>query len=360
MKILYAPYNIASMPAITMDALNKISGIETRGISIINPNSQSFGADPDKHWKRFEVYASLKNPVSFIKNVMLAEYYLCKSILWADVIIWQWDTRIYLPHFWFLKCFAKKLLVEWVGSDIRNPELVMRYNPYYKKEIENKTYSYPKESPSRSFWIQQKFKFLKAIPFLCPEMTLFLNRNLFPSYIPTFQRIEVKKYTAVYPDPHKKKINIVHTPSALGAKGTSYVRAIIEKLKRNYEFHYIEIHNKTHAEALQAIADADIFLDQFIGGSYGMATCEALAIGKPVFCYLMAPVIALLPEDCPIVNANPDTLEELLIRYISKPQLRYDTGIKSRLFAERYHDADHLAIDLMEQINTVYRGQILK
>ncbi len=341
------------MPAITIDALKKIPGIEAKGVAIMSPNSQSFGVNDESSWKKFNVYGSLKHPFEMIKNIILAEYYLCKRILWADVIIWQWDTRVYLPHFWFLKFCNKLILVEWVGSDIRVPEIVNVNNPYFKKAIENRTYSYLKESKARSNWIQMKFKFLNAIPWLCPEMTLFLNRNLFPDYIPTFQRIEVKKYKPVYPDQNKQKITIVHTPSALGAKGTNYVRTVIEKLKPEFDLEYIEINKKTHVEALSAIASADIFLDQFLGGSYGMSTCEALAIGKPVFVYLMAPFIAILPKDCPLVNANGDTLEEILKLYLLNPQLRYETGVKSRAYAEKYHDADKLSEELVEKLKTM-------
>lgn len=353
MKILYAPYNIASMPAITLDALKKYSNLEVKGISIVNPKYLSFGEDPQNTWKVFDVFTSIKNPFALIKNIVLAEFYLCKRILWADVIIWQWDTRVYLPHFWFLKFSGKPILVEWVGSDIRVPEIVMGFNIYYKQVFENKTYGYLNESASRSLWIQRKFKFLKAIPYACHEMTLYINKQFFPNYFKTFQRVDLRKYKPSYPDRTNPKCILVHTPSSIGGKGTYYVREVIQKLKLNYDFEYVEVSNKTHAQALAAIGAADIFLDQFISGSYGMATCEALAMGKPVFCYLMEPMVKLLPEDCPLVNANLDILEEKLIEYLNNAELRYQTGLKSRAYVEKYHDADKLAGQLLEIIKTL-------
>ena len=72
---------------------------------------------------------------------------------------------------------------------------------------------------------------------------------------------------------------------------------------------------------------ADIFLDQIICGGYGMACTEAMAFGKPVMCYIMPEVFkAGLPEDFPITNTNPDNLKEQLIKLITDPQMRHDTG----------------------------------
>lgn len=341
------------MPAITLDTLSSFEGVETRGISIVNHQSLYFGEEQSNTWKIFDVYKNFKNPLKLVIEVFKAEYYLCKGIAWADFIIWQWDTRIYLPHFWFLKFSNKPKLIEWLGSDIRIPEVVMSFNPYYKREVENGTYSYNFESKSRSNRIQRKFKYINAIPFLCPEMTLFLNKDIFPKYYTTFQRINLSNYIPKYPSPLMKKVTIVHTPSATGAKGTKYVRLVISKLKLDFDIEYIEVHNKSHKEAIDAISKADLYLDQFIAGSYGMATCEALALGKPVLCYLMQPVVEILPEDLPILNTNIDTLETNIKYFLLNPEKRNEVGIMSRKYAEKYHDSKVLTYGLFKLIQNL-------
>jgi glycosyltransferase involved in cell wall biosynthesis len=354
--LLYAPYNIASMPAITIDILNAIGDIEAKGVSISANRFLSFGKNAKQNWKVFDVYSNLKKPLLFLKNLLLSEYYLIKRILWSDIIIWQWDAKIYLPHYLLMKILNKPVLVEWVGSDIRIPDLIFKYSPYYKQEFENGTYTYTNESKERSTGIQKKFKFLNAIPLLCPEMSLFMDRNLFPKYISIFQRINSKEYQPVYPDINKKIPILVHTPTATGGKGTRFVRSVVENLKQHYQFEYIEIINKSHREALDTIAQADIFLDQFLAGAYGMASCEAMAMGKPVFCFLLEPLVEILPKDCPIVNADIDQLEAALISYIQDPQLRRETGKKSRMYLEKWHDAEKICTKLNEEIKAIVKS----
>lgn len=343
------------MPATFAHSLNKIEGVTVKGISIVNPKYSSFGDSNQNTWKIFDVYNYKRNIFFFIKDIILAEYYLCKSILWSDLIIWQWDAKIYLPHFWFLKFSKKPILVEWVGSDIRNPDILMTINPFYKLEFENKEYTYLKESQSRSIRIQKKFQFLKATPYLGQEMTLFLNAKLFPKVIITMQKINLKEYSPKYYRFGEEPIKLIHTPSAKGAKGTKFVRKAVDNLKSRYNIEYIEIHNKEHSEAVNAIMQADILLDQFVLGSYGIACCEALAMGKPVLCYLMDPIVNLLPRDCPIINANPNNLQAVLENIIINPKTIYEIGVKSRQYAEKYHDSDVLAKELIHTIENLFK-----
>ncbi|MFZ1257617.1 MAG: hypothetical protein WAR77_14755 [Saprospiraceae bacterium] len=352
-KLLYAPYNIASMPAVTMDYLNQRDDILAKGVSIEDHHFTNYGKDKKKYWKTFNVYTNLSKPISFIGNLLQAEYYLIKRILWADIIIWQWDTKVYLPHYFLIWILKKPILIEWVGSDIRIPEIVIANSPFYKSELENGNYTYTKESYKRSLSIQRKFKFLNAIPLVAPEMSLFLDRSLFPEFYLMYQRIRVEDYQVKYPDLNCKIPVIVHAPSATGGKGTRFVRIAIENLKLKYDFKYIEIINKTHEEAILAIAGADIFLDQFLVGSYGAACCEAMAMGKPAFCYLIEPVIELLPKECPIVNANPDTLESILKEYLMDSNLRYQTGVRSRTYVENYHEAGRVTTKLVALIKKI-------
>jgi len=328
------------MPAITLDEINNNKLFSGKGIAISYHKFQDFGPNKTKVWKIFDVYTSYRNPVRLLKNILLSEYYLCKSILWADIIIWQWDARIFLPHYWFLKITGKIIYIEWVGSDIRKPKLLSKINKFYKQEFELGTYSYLNESNFRSWFRQNKFKFLNAIPLLCPEMSLYLDKKLFPQYIKTMQRINSDKY--IVNTIEGARINVVHAPSSIGAKGTLQIRQIVNKLIKQIDFDYIEVTNKTRKETLEIISNCSIFLDQFILGSYGMAACEAMAFGKPVFCYLIREVEALLPESCPIVNCSLESLEINLLTYLQNSTLRKQKGIESRKYIEKFHNSNQV------------------
>ena len=345
-KVLFAPSNMASMPNLTIQALNKLPGIKAKGISYGISHYWTFGPN----WKIIEVTSFKVNALKRIFQFITFKYELFKGILWADILMWTWDIDRF--EFFLIKLFKKKIFIEWLGSDIRVPDILFQHNLYYKNAWANGDWDYMSESQLRSDTIQEKFYKLKATPLLCIEMSLFLNRNFFPNYVSFFQRIDINNYLPQYPSPHSNNPVLVHTPSATGTKGTRYVREIVEKFRaKGMQFEYIEIHNKSRQEALDAIGKADIFIDQFIGGSYGLATCEALAMGKPVFCYLMPYVAERLPKECAIINSNLENLESNLERYMLDANLRHEAGVKSRAFAAQYHDADKIAL----QLQTLYK-----
>jgi hypothetical protein len=351
-NVLFAPGNTASMPDITLQALNKLPDIEAFGVSYGSSPYWSFG----KGWSIIERPSFRSNPVMAFFRFMQSRWVMMKSIYKADILMWHWDINLF--DYYLVKLMSKPIFVEWIGSDIRSPDTLFPLNPYYKIAWENGDWDYPIESATRSRGIQKKFKELNALPMVCVEISLFIDKSLFPHHRPFFQRIDLSNYVPVFPDPEQDRPVLVHTPSATGTKGTRYVREIIEQLRsEGYTFEYIEIHGKPRQEALNAIQKADLFIDQFIVGSYGLATCEAMAMGKPVFCYIMPSVADLLPPECPIVNSTYEELRAKLITFINDPMLRNQTGKQGRLFAEKYHDADKIALELHQLfIETLTKG----
>ena len=55
-------------------------------------------------------------------------------------------------------------------------------------------------------------------------------------------------------------------------------------------------------------------------GTYARLSIEAMALGKPVFCYLRKDLYKYNPiwNHCPIINVNPETLEKFLQEFIKK------------------------------------------
>jgi glycosyltransferase involved in cell wall biosynthesis len=75
---------------------------------------------------------------------------------------------------------------------------------------------------------------------------------------------------------------------------------------------------------------------------------EAMSLAKPVICYMLPEYAACLPPDCPIINANPDTIAEVLGTWLTRSRERHELGIASRAYAERYHDIHVVARRLLE------------
>lgn len=350
LHILFLPENIASMPALTASSLNKNENVIAKCLS----------RTVHKYQQKNETLIFLPEIPSknYLFKWILAKWkyrrVLKKWICWADILHYTFTTG--LPNGQDLK-WAKKLnkpiVIEWVGSDIRNPDLLKKINPYYKKAFEN-GYEYARvESCEQSQKNQKLFAKNNAVPVFSPEMKLFIDSSLFKNSYLIFQRININSFIPHYPSLENKRPMIVHSPSAKIAKGTNVLLPVIESLKKDFEFEFILLHDLPREKVLETLKNADIFIDQLILGNYGMASIEAMSFGKPVMCYIMPEVFECgLPQECPIVNANPDNLKKQLIRLITDARFRNETGKMSRAFVEKYHDVEKIS----KQLLSIYKS----
>ncbi len=355
MNILFLPNNIASLPSITANALNKVDGINAR--NIVDGMHKSQSADkstlllPETRFSRLRPYKRFKARKQYKKE-------LKKWIEWADVLHYVFGPALKNARDlkWAMK-ENKKIFVEWVGSDLRDPAVLKKINSFYAN-IFDKGYEYRKfEESNYKMKVQSLFSKVGASVIVSPEMRLFLNQSLFPNYHIIYQRLNLCDFKPHFPSINNHRPLIVHSPTAKVAKGSSIIKQVIDELKKEYDFEFILLHSISRHEVLEITKKADIFLDQIICGGYGMACSEAMAFGKPVMCYIMKEVYeAGLPEDFPVVNTNPDNLKQQLIKLISNPQLRHDIGLKSREYAEKYFDANKIACQLID----IYKGEVEK
>lgn len=354
MKILFLPQNIASMPAITAACLNKHANVTAKCITQSLHKYQQKNENVillSKEESKYKSFKWLYSRWKFRKE-------LKKWIEWADILHYTWSTGCSngIDLKW-ANDQKKIIFVEWIGSEIRDPDYLKTINPYYKYVFEN-GYEYAKsESKKQSQKNQKAFSRNNAKPLLSPEMTLFVDKSLFGNIQILYQRINLMDFTPQYPAINNNKPLIVHSPTAKIGKGSNIIVPLIEELKKQFNFDFILLHDMSREKVLEIMQKADIFIDQIIVGSYGMAAMEAMSFGKPVMCYLMPEVFkAGLPEECPIVNTNPDNLKEQLITLITNAQLRHDTGIKSRAFAEKFHDVEKVSSQLL----TIYKAELEK
>ena len=298
-------------------------------------------------------------------RIFRSVYYLYKWIKWADVI--HWIGKFDAVNFSFggtnftineidkkiLKLFDKPGVIEWLGSEVRNPELDCKLNSFYKRAFEN-GYEYADyESAETSLSNQRDFHEVGFYPFEYVGMEHYVDRRLFPKRFPIWQAISVSEHEPKFPDPNKKKPLVIHSPSAPVAKGTKYVLEAVEKLKREYDFEFKLVQNMKRREALKIMREADIFVDQLIIGAHGVSAVEAMAFGKPVLCYINNEIGKNYPAELPIVNANPENVGEKIEMLLKNPLMRNEIGKKSREYVEKYHDERKIAADLVETYRQV-------
>lgn len=343
LKVLLAPNNSASMPSFLLEALNELPGVEARGV-FLGKHKYMYESDvPNSFYipsySKRTIFHYLFHQTRFI-------VLLIRHIFWADVIHYVWDSALWWH--WDIK-LAKRLgkvcFIEWIGSDIRIPEIAQRISPFTKAVYSQPGFEYKEESLQRSTSNQNKFAEAGFIPLTYPELELYLLPNLFPKTYFTSQRLPVTAILPKYPEVNPIKPLLIHSPSAPILKGTPQIVEAIDKLRAEFSFEFILLQNLPREEVLRYMKECDIFIDQIIFGAYGLAACEAMAHGKPVVCYLAEEVRnnSFPKDECPIVNANPDTIYDQLKRLLSDPLLRHNIGIQSRQYAEKYHDAHVVA-----------------
>jgi len=140
-----------------------------------------------------------------------------------------------------------------------------------------------------------------------------------------------------------KKI-IFHAPNHRHIKGTELLIRACEDLKRQGrdDFELVIYEHQPNNVILQAIYDSDIVADSFIMGVYAMFAIEAMALSKPVMCYLRPDLYELYSyhswaTECPIVNTPPGEIKEKLLWLLDHPDDREELGKAGREFVERHH-----------------------
>src|SRR5262245_61721820 len=97
-------------------------------------------------------------------------------------------------------------------------------------------------------------------------------------------------------------------------------------------------------EALEIYRGADIVFDQCLIGFHGYFALEAMAMGKPVVVFLRDPKADLLaPDECPLVNVRPETVEPILEELIRDRARLHELGRQGRRYIERYYTVEAFA-----------------
>lgn len=347
MRVLHLPVNTASRMSYTVRAMREI-GVDAYGIAFATSAVQSFAG------LQTISLANKKKPHKALWGVMRFVYHVWRYTQQnrPDIIHWYYSgsASVLNGDLWLLKALGIPGVIEWVGADIRIPEVEFAENPYYTAAYENGYEYRAVESLGASRQRQQRFADLGFAALVEPGMEQYLQPDIFPGFYSVQKRVVVSDFESTYPDPNQNRPLIVHSPTAPVTKGTAAVLRAIETLKPQFEFDFRLIQGMPRADALRLVQKADIVLDQFVLGDRGMAAIEALAFGKPVVCYLKPSLIAKHPADMPIVNANQDNLVAVLAALLQNGQRRHEMGRLGRAYIEKYHDA-HL---VSQQLLTIY------
>ncbi len=153
------------------------------------------------------------------------------------------------------------------------------------------------------------------------------GRRLFVSTLDLLADLPEADWCPVVVDPERwagvrrpresdRPLRVAHAPSVDAVKGTELILSTLEHLEASGLIEVELVRGVPSARMPEVFARADVVLDQFRVGSYGVAACEAMAAG----CIVIGSLADSVREqtrtrtgrDVPILEATPKTLESVL------------------------------------------------
>ncbi|HEY4568528.1 MAG TPA: hypothetical protein VIH10_03660, partial [Kribbella sp.] len=135
---------------------------------------------------------------------------------------------------------------------------------------------------------------------------------------------------------------VAHIPSNAKLKGTAEIDAVLTGLHRSGRIEYRRITGVPHDRMPGVVGEADIVVDQLRIGLYGVAAAEALAAGRIVVSYVgdavRTRVRSLTGREVPIVEADPDTLGDVVTGLIADRDAAAERAAEGPGFVAELHD----------------------
>lgn len=256
-----------------------------------------------------------------------------------------------------LKAAGKALFVTYQGDDARQGDFCRANFPIsHVDEVEPGYYS-PEGDAAKRQAIATIARHVDGVYGLNPDLMHVLPAHA--KFMP-YASVDPAAWT---PAPAANAVPLVlHAPSHRGVKGTPHVLAAVERLRAEgvaFEFRLVE--NLPHAEARRLYAQADLVIDQLLIGWYGALAVEAMALGKPVVCYLRDEDLGFIPAEMraelPLIRATPTSIEAVLREWLTTRRGELAArGMASRGFVERWHDPRRIA----EGLKADYEAAVAK
>jgi len=270
--------------------------------------------------------------------------FLLEIIRGYDILHFHFASTL-MPRFLDLKLLQmlkKPMVMNFWGSDARLGREASCNNPYF-----HLIKGYERNDKVIAERMTEIAKYVDVA--IVPDYEIYgYVSNYFKKTYIVPNCVSSEDLSPVFPELHEGDPVLVHCPSDRNIKGTHYLLKALKSLEKYHRFSFIIGEGRTNLEIRELLSKADIVIDQLLLGTYGVVATEAMALGKPVVCYLREDLIETYPAELPIVNANPENVGEVLRDLLDYPDRLSELGVRSRLFVETYHDTKVVGKKLMD------------
>jgi hypothetical protein len=164
--------------------------------------------------------------------------------------------------------------------------------------------------------------------------------------------IDLDRWVSTSAERRSGPVRILHAPNHKNIKGTRFFELAVERLQRmGHEVELVMVQGVPNAELKKLISECDIVADQLVIGWYAMFAIEAMALGKPVLCYVRDDLeelyirVGLLERgELPLIKCSPKDLNEVLENLIVDRLGLQEIGARGRAYVEKHHSLDSIGV----------------
>lgn len=331
MRILHAPTNIAGQPYVVSRALRRLG--HTSDVAVTERHAFGYPEDivfdHDRlptPWRQIRKATAL---ASLIRNYDVFHFYAGNSLLagFRDVDL--------------IRRAGRRVIMHFRGSEIR---MCGRERAGRKFSACSDCATQCTPDAGKVALRERAWEIADRVLVATPDLLEWV-----PGAQMITQAIDLDDWPEIPPPPPEKEHYVVlHAPSNPVIKGTRYLEQAVANLQaKGYPVELRLMQRRPHAEVRRAVQEADIVVDQLLMGWYANFAIEAMVSGRPVIAYVRDDLKTLTGFDPPILDANPETIEERLGTLVADARLRAELGAAGRAYVERIHGAGRIAEQLV-------------
>lgn len=247
---------------------------------------------------------------------------------------------------WLFKTARTKVLVLPYGVDVQ--DMICTDNLYFRHALDqdypNQFRQFPAVRQRIHRWTQQAdwvFAGVEWVDYLHTWNTLMLGHfSIDPSQWEALEKVRIPdEFNAGNP------LRVFHAPNHKAIKGSPQLIKVIERLQAEGLPIELVIRQKVPNEVIrETMATCHLVADQFVLGWYAMFALEAMAMGRPVLCYLRSDLLKLYEEaglidrdEIPLINTGLLEIESQLRWALANPKSLQTFAERGPLFIKKHH-----------------------
>lgn len=328
---------------------------------------------PKEHYHAQYTYAFQYHKLNKLNQWLISFYFFIIALFRYDVLYFIAGETLLTRKLlaWELKWYKKrrkKIIMHFVGSDIRNEHYTKYKNTHIEQYFEGKLADMP---PKQTEW-QKKLcaialQYADLILVSTPDLLEFFGDHSkvkhFPVMLDTQDIDNQIKNTPPQKYPQRDdKIRVVHSPSNISLKGTQYIDKIMQKICTKYtDIEYINTSRPEYKDTshplcavsrytlLQLLQKSDILIDQIVIGWYGLQSIEGIYCENEVIVWIEPHLRQYLPNNHVFYTGEEGSIEKSILEAIHN--VRNNRRKSSKEYVYQYHTLEKSAF--LEYIQSV-------